>query len=172
VARIIVAVLGRKNSGKTTIIEEIVRRLRDRYRILVLKHVMDESFEIDRPGKDSWRFKRSGADAVGIISRSRTALIIDTQHEMDPIRLVSVLEGVLGYEFDMVLMEGFSRIVGPSEEIYKIITAKSREDLEYLLEITRGQILAVFSETIKGSSSVLGLKDIDIVIQKIENMLS
>lgn len=53
-------------SGKTTLIEQLVREFKQRgLRVAVIKHDA-HGFDIDREGKDTWRFQMAGADLVAI----------------------------------------------------------------------------------------------------------
>ncbi len=63
------------NSGKTTLIEKIVPILKARgLRVAVIKHASG-GFDLDKPGKDSWRFQQAGADSVILVGPDRVALI-------------------------------------------------------------------------------------------------
>ena len=62
-------------TGKTTLITQIVRELKAQgYRVCVIKHDAHQ-FEIDREGKDSWRFAQAGADMTILSSPAKTAMI-------------------------------------------------------------------------------------------------
>ncbi len=57
--------VGKSGTGKTTLIETVVQKLKERgYRVAVIKHA-HHGFEMDKPGKDSWRFGQAGSDMVG-----------------------------------------------------------------------------------------------------------
>ncbi|MCD8374435.1 MAG: molybdopterin-guanine dinucleotide biosynthesis protein B, partial [Oscillospiraceae bacterium] len=63
------------NTGKTTYIERLIAELKSRgVRVGALKHDAHE-FEIDKPGKDSWRFARAGADVVAVASATKAAVM-------------------------------------------------------------------------------------------------
>ena len=65
------AVCGIKNSGKTTLLEGIIRTLTGRgLRVAVIKHD-GHDFECDIPGTDSWRFVKAGACGVSVYSKSQ-----------------------------------------------------------------------------------------------------
>ena len=70
----IIAVSGVKKSGKTTLLEKLIPALAARgVSSAVVKHDAHR-FEIDREGKDSWRFTQAGADVVLLSSPEKTAL--------------------------------------------------------------------------------------------------
>ncbi|MDA1052030.1 MAG: molybdopterin-guanine dinucleotide biosynthesis protein B [Planctomycetota bacterium] len=73
-----VHIVGRKNSGKTTLIVDLVRHLTAKgYRVGTIKHT-HHHHELDTPGKDSHRHREAGAAAVGILSPGMTAVFRPT----------------------------------------------------------------------------------------------
>jgi molybdopterin-guanine dinucleotide biosynthesis protein B len=109
------------NSGKTTLIEKIVRILKGRgLRVAVIKHA-SKGFEIDRPGKDSWRFQQAGADAVLLIGPDRMALMKRWDREPAP----SDLEELVG-DADVVIREGFKGSAGNRIEVYRSGVSEDR----------------------------------------------
>lgn len=64
----IVCIVGKSNVGKTTLLEGLITELKRRgHRVATVKHDV-HGFEIDQPGKDSWRHAQAGSDAVVISS--------------------------------------------------------------------------------------------------------
>jgi len=99
------SIVGRRNSGKTTVLEALVAELTRRgLRVGVLKHSA-HGFEMDREGKDTWRHRRAGARAVGIMSPKALAVIRTLEAELPLEQAV----GALGADLDVVLTEGFTR---------------------------------------------------------------
>jgi len=77
----IVSFVGKSDVGKTTVLEKVVRELKKRgYRVAVVKHDI-HGFEIDRPGKDTWRFAQAGSDVVVISSKNKMAMISESRLE-------------------------------------------------------------------------------------------
>jgi len=111
----IVSIVGLSNVGKTTYLEKLVRELKARnYRVATVKHDV-HGFELDRPGKDSWRHAQAGADAVVISSPEKLALIRRTDHD-------STIEEIarhLGGGFDLIITEGFKRGKAPKIEVHR-----------------------------------------------------
>ncbi len=90
------------NTGKTTYIERLIAELKSRgVRVGALKHDAHE-FEIDKPGKDSWRFARAGADVVAVASATKAAVM--DYRAVDFAELVSRIKDV-----DVILVEGWHR---------------------------------------------------------------
>jgi len=102
------------NSGKTTLIEKVVRILKERgLRVAVIKHA-SKGFDIDRPGKDSWRFREAGADAVMLVGPDEMALIKKISREP----VFAELEAMVK-DFDVVIGEGFKKDKGNRIEIFR-----------------------------------------------------
>ena len=101
----VVHVIGASDSGKTTLIEQLIPRLRAKgIRIGTVKHA-HHGFEMDRSGKDSWRHVQAGADAIAVISPERAAWIMQTPDECSIDEATSPMAG----RVDLVLVEGFKR---------------------------------------------------------------
>ena len=95
---------GYSGSGKTTLIEQLIPQLRERgLRVSLLKHA-HHAFDVDQPGKDSYRHRQAGAFEVVIASNRRLAKMREYQVEGSP--MVHQLLAEL-CECDWVLVEGF-----------------------------------------------------------------
>ncbi len=71
----IVSFVGKSNTGKTMLLEKVVSGLRSKgYRVAVIKH-SPHGFDMDQPGKDTWRLANAGSDVVAISSPDRMAFI-------------------------------------------------------------------------------------------------
>lgn len=111
----IIAFVGASGVGKTTLLEKIVANLKVLdYRVAVIKHAA-HSFEIDKPGKDSWRFHKAGSDIVVLASRSRVATIHEVSREPTLAELAAAVED----KVDMILAEGFKDEDWPKIEVYR-----------------------------------------------------
>lgn len=102
------------NSGKTTIIEKVVRILKQRgLRVAVVKHA-SKGFELDRPCKDSWRFREAGADTIVLVGPDRLALMrsIDEEPSMQEV------EEIVG-SADILIREGFKRDTLNKIEVFR-----------------------------------------------------
>ena len=109
----VVSVVGKSNSGKTTLIEKMIGELvRRGYRVATIKHNR-HGFEIDHEGKDSWRHKRAGARTTVIASPLRVAVVEDVEKDLDIGELVDrYIRNV-----DIVLSEGFKKNPFPKIEV-------------------------------------------------------
>lgn len=108
----IVSVVGKSGSGKTTFLEKLLPELKSRgYRVAIVKHDT-HGFDIDHPGKDSWRHAQAGADVVVISSPRRIALIQRLDEEMSLDEIARYIRGV-----DIIITEGYKRGDKPKIEI-------------------------------------------------------
>jgi len=105
-------------TGKTTLLKEIIPLLRGRgVRVGVIKHA-HHSFEIDKPGKDSYELRMAGASQMLIASRQREALLVEkeTESEADLSRLLEKLDQ---NSLDIILVEGFKDEAFTKIELYR-----------------------------------------------------
>jgi molybdopterin-guanine dinucleotide biosynthesis protein B len=111
----IVSIVGKSDSGKTTLIEKLVPELTRRgYRVATVKHDMHE-FEVDREGKDSWRHKQAGAHTVVISSPKKIALIRDVERDL---KLEEIRDKLI-QDVDLILTEGYKKDVQPKIEVFR-----------------------------------------------------
>jgi molybdopterin-guanine dinucleotide biosynthesis protein MobB len=111
----IVAVVGHSKSGKTTLIEGLIAELKRRgRRVAAVKHA-HEDFDLDRPGKDSWRFAEAGCETVAILGPQRSAVL----RRHDPDYPFSEILSTVGGGADIVLVEGLSRGPYPKIETHR-----------------------------------------------------
>lgn len=111
----IISIVGKSDSGKTTLIEKLVPELTRRgYRIATVKHDI-HGFEVDREGKDSWRHKQAGAHSVVISSPTKAALIRDVERDMN---LEEIREKLIR-DVDLILSEGYKKDVQPKIEVFR-----------------------------------------------------
>jgi molybdopterin-guanine dinucleotide biosynthesis protein MobB len=109
------AFVSKSGSGKTTLLEKVIPRLKDRgYRVGVIKHDAHR-FDIDRPGKDSFRLTAAGADTMVISSPEKLALV--KKHAVSP--PVEDLLAVFFADVDIVLIEGFKSSSLPKIEVHR-----------------------------------------------------
>ena len=98
----VISFVGRSGAGKTTYLEKLVAEMKRRgFRVGVIKHD-SHGFDIDHPGKDTWRHAQAGADVVCIASAEKFALIKRTTVEMTLDEVIARVDGV-----DIIFVEGY-----------------------------------------------------------------
>ncbi|MFH0802088.1 MAG: molybdopterin-guanine dinucleotide biosynthesis protein B [bacterium] len=118
----IISVVGRSNSGKTTLLERLIPEIRRRgYSVAVIKHHVS-GFDLDREGKDSWRISKAGADAVVLASPGKLALLQNTSGELSP---DEIAERYLK-DVDIVFTEGFKSLDKPKIELFRADLGEGR----------------------------------------------
>ena len=109
-----VAVVGNSGSGKTTLIEKLIPEITKRgLRVGTIKHDV-HGFEMDKPGKDSWRHKHAGAAMTVISSPYQIGMVKDADHDHEPGELLRLFGDV-----DVILCEGFKNRNIPKMEIFR-----------------------------------------------------
>ena len=134
----IYGIVGWKNSGKTGLVERLISEFVGQgLRVSTIKHA-HHKFEIDQPGKDSWRHRKAGAGEVLIAARDRWVLMRERQESDEP-----DLESLLGElaDVDLVLIEGFKR------ESHRKIECHRKETGHRLLQDAIPGVRAVASDT-------------------------
>ncbi len=110
-----ISVVGRHNSGKTTLIEKLIAELTDRgFDVGSVKHHSHVGFEIDMPGKDSYRHRHAGATETVIACPGQMARIKTTPGELECDDIVASMPG-----HDIVVVEGYRKSGLPTIEIMR-----------------------------------------------------
>ncbi len=131
----IVSIVGKSQSGKTMLMEQLIAEFKRRgYRVAALKHSRG-GMEVDRPGKDSWRFAQAGSDAVLVSSPDKLAFIKSVEHEPD----IQEIMRIIGPDFDIILAEGFKKSRIPKIEVH-------RSELGNDLLCSHGELSAVITD--------------------------
>lgn len=146
----IICIVGRSQSGKTTLIEKLIPVLKRKgYRIGTIKH-SHHIFDFDKTGKDSWRHKDAGAEAVIIASPGKIAMVKD-DHQ-------GTLESLLDYfdDLDLVITEGYK---GARQPKIEVVRAARHDDA--LLRDDRHLVAVVTDADFDIKLPVFGLEDID-----------
>lgn len=117
----VVAFAGYSGAGKTTLVEQLIPAFKALgLRVSVLKHA-HHRFDVDHPGKDSWRHRQAGAFEVLVASDRRLALMREYEREHEP--QVHHLLAELSPVVDWVLVEGFRHSDLPKIEVWRAETA-------------------------------------------------
>jgi len=105
-------------TGKTTLLEQLLPVLtRSGVRVGMIKHTHHQ-FDIDTPGKDSYRLRKAGAVQTLIASSQRWALMTETPVE-DPPGLNKLISRLDQEQLDLILVEGFKQACFPKIELHR-----------------------------------------------------
>lgn len=148
-------IAGYSGSGKTTLIEQLIPRLTAHgLKVSVIKHA-HHSFDIDRPGKDSWRHREAGASEVMLTGGERWALLHESRGAPEP-----SLEEYLSHfsPCDLILVEGFKHEAVPKLEVHRPANGKPP------LWPENPHVVAVATDaSVKTHLPVLDLNDVDAI---------
>lgn len=145
--RVIVAVVGSSNSGKTTAVEAIVKGFTEKgYSVASAKHIPEPDFTIDTKGKDTARHAMSGASIVLSVAPKELAILkkVDTQ-KYTLNQIVAELEDV-----DIIILEGFKGLVDQDATIPKIVATKTIDEISAALDRHKN-ILAFVGNSSEGN---------------------
>ncbi|MFQ6058505.1 MAG: molybdopterin-guanine dinucleotide biosynthesis protein B [Anaerolineae bacterium] len=130
----IISIVGKSDVGKTTFLEKLIPELKRRgYRVATVKHDV-HGFDVDVPGKDSWRLAQAGSDQVIIAGPYKLALIKGLEREMTLDEIAALVP-----EADIVLTEGYKRGGAPKIEI-------SRRAVSQELLCTEDELVALATD--------------------------
>ncbi|MFC2057097.1 molybdopterin-guanine dinucleotide biosynthesis protein B [Chloroflexota bacterium] len=116
----IVSIVGVSGVGKTTLLEHLVSELKRRsYRVATIKHDV-HGFDMDKPGKDSWRLVQAGSDIMVLSSPEKLALIKKVDHDST----LQELARLVGDSADIILTEGFKQGEAPKIEMHRKVVNK------------------------------------------------
>ncbi|MBS1159791.1 MAG: molybdopterin guanine dinucleotide biosynthesis accessory protein MobB [Proteobacteria bacterium] len=157
-------IAGYSGSGKTTLLEKLIPQLTARgLKVSVVKHA-HHGFDIDRPGKDSFRHRQAGASEVLLSCNDRWALMHERRDEREP-----SLDELLGHlsPCDLVLIEGFRQEPVPKLEVYRLANGTPP------LFPERGDIVAVATDgDVRCGRPVFPLNDIAAIAEFVMNTLN
>lgn len=112
----VIGLAGWSGAGKTTLLASAIPHLvAEGLHVSTIKHA-HHNFDVDMPGKDSWRHREAGATEVLVSSGRRWALMHELRGEAEP-RLSELLKKLS--DVDLVIVEGFRRGVHPRIEVYR-----------------------------------------------------
>ena len=106
-----VAFTGPSNSGKTTLIENIAKRLISSYKLAIIKNDPSDKAQFDREGKDSYKFFQTGAEVV-VTSPTRTTYFSHRQKSLEEI--INMIN-----DFDILLVEGLKYLPLPRLAVFR-----------------------------------------------------
>ncbi|ABW18650.1 molybdopterin-guanine dinucleotide biosynthesis protein B [Alkaliphilus oremlandii] len=115
-----ISIVGKNsNTGKTTVLCNIIQELKKRgYRVATIKHDV-HGFDIDHPGKDTWKHGQAGSDIVMISSPQKFAMIEKVEKEYTLDEIISKIDNV-----DIIITEGYKRENKPKLEVFRTEAAE------------------------------------------------
>jgi len=129
--------VGRSNTGKTTVIERLIPILVGKgLKVAVIKH-HPHDFEIDIPGKDTYRYKQAGATMSILASPGKVAVVEDTETELT---LEEIITRYI-HDVNLLIVEGFKR-----EEIPKIEVFQRKEGADMPVCAEDKNLIAVITD--------------------------
>jgi len=147
-----VAFTGPSNSGKTTLIEKIAKRLISTYKIAIIKNDPSSKAKFDTEGKDSYKFYQTGAEVV-VTSPTRTTYFSHRQKSLNEI--IDMIN-----DFDYLLVEGLKYLPLPRIGIFR-----EKLDESYFAYIKAVAIdESIDRELVPAGIDILNLNDVDEVI--------
>jgi molybdopterin-guanine dinucleotide biosynthesis protein B len=112
----VIGIAGFSGSGKTTLIEKLIPLfVRDGLRVSLVKHAHHE-FDVDQPGKDSWRHRHAGCTEVLVSSSKRWALMHELRGAPEP-SLAELLKHLA--PCDLAIIEGYKSSEIPKVEVHR-----------------------------------------------------
>jgi molybdopterin-guanine dinucleotide biosynthesis protein B len=165
----VLAVVGRKHSGKTTVVEGLVSELvKKGLRVATVKHVSRRGFSMDAEGKDTWRHSTAGANPVMLVSDVEMTVKIRDGASMTLGTLTKIAKE---NGAEVVIVEGHSFIVLKDKRVAKIVCVRSKQEYDEYKENAVGEVLAYCSiQPI--NDQVLGTKTgLSVMLEKAESFI-
>ena len=152
-----ISIVGRSQSGKTTLIEKLIPALKRRgYKLGTIKH-SHHIFDFDKTGKDSWRHKDAGAETVIIASPGKIAMVKNDY--------LGSLDGLQRFfdDLDLIITEGYKK-----EDKPKIEVVRAARHADVLLENDKHLVAVVSDVELQLNVPVFDLEDVDRLADFIE----
>ena len=140
----IISIAGKQNAGKTTLIKDLIPKLKEQgYRVGTLKYNI-RKFDIDHEGKDTYKYSNSGADSVAISSQNEFVVMKKTAN---PLSLHEIIEAYLN-DVNVVLVEGYReddypriRLIDPQDT--KTVETDSQNELLLIKENLKNRCFSI-----------------------------
>ncbi len=152
----IVSIIGKSDTGKTALIEKLIRELASRgYRVATIKHA-PQDLVFDQPEKDSWRHIQAGSAATAVSSQDRMVLIKPVSQALT----IDQVARYLGEDYDIILAEGFKEGDTPKIEVHRREIGPPLSAVKKLIAMVTDEPLETKTrqfapEDIKGLASLL-----------------
>jgi len=154
--RLAVAFTGPSNSGKTTLILKVARKLIHEYskKVAIIKHDPGDKARFDVDGKDSFKFSQTGAEVI-VTSPTRTTYFSKEHKDLDEmIRLFD--------KFDILLVEGLKNLPLPRISIFR--NSLDSDYFDYMDALAIDESVNLSEYDIPKGVDILNLNDPDLVI--------
>jgi len=166
----IISFIGFSKSGKTKSIEKLISYLHDQnYIVLAFKHIHQENFSIDTPGKNTWKFSQAGADVVVSQSSKESAILFN--RKIDPLLMIKSINDLIQFSLKsdqsssdkqvIVILEGFREMKGK-----KVLCVKNLEEIKSQMDPSiiaiAGSIFSNVSE-LKNAKTEISAKFINVL---------
>lgn len=155
-------------TGKTTLLTQLIPLLKQqKLRVGLIKH-SHHNFQIDKPGKDSFRLREAGATPVMLVSSHRRAIITEFAEPQEP-HLDEQLRHFDQSELDLILVEGFKKEAFPKIELHRPSLEKDllHPNDESIIAIATDQPLSLEKEL-----PCLDLNDIPSIAQFVSQFMN
>lgn len=155
----VISVVGYANSGKTTVLIEIINELKSRgYKVATIKHHRGD-FDIDHEGKDTYRHMQAGAVTTVLSSPNKFAIVSKVEKEKTLDELIEYITDV-----DIIITEGYKKEDKPKIEVFRLANNKDR------VKGIEDRLIAVISDMkITGKVPSFTFKDIKGISDFIES---
>jgi molybdopterin-guanine dinucleotide biosynthesis protein B len=148
----VIGLAGWSGAGKTTLLTRVIPLFREQgLRVSVIKHA-HHKFDVDVPGKDSWRHRAAGAEEVMVSSANRWALMHELRGQSE-LRLPELLKKMS--RVDLVVVEGYK-----SEPHRKIEVHRAANGKPFLFPDDPGVVAIVSDVAVESRLPVAHLDDI------------
>lgn len=156
--RVAVAFTGPSNSGKTTLIEKVAKKLITDTRVAIIKNDPKDKAVFDREGKDSYKFSQTGAEVV-VTSPTRTTYFSQREKGLDDI--IAMINA-----FDILLVEGLKTLPLPRIAVFRSEIDESYLDCSEAIAIDES--IRIDKYTIPSQIDILDLNNTDQIIEWIK----
>lgn len=109
----IITIVGKSNSGKTTLVEKLVKYYTSMGKKVSALKSMRHDFQIDHEGKDTWRYRDAGAFSAAITNGRMMAFVSDIDSEYTPLDLAHLYFP----DSDVIIIEGYKESKSPKIEV-------------------------------------------------------
>ncbi|MFC1931008.1 molybdopterin-guanine dinucleotide biosynthesis protein B [Chloroflexota bacterium] len=157
----IISIVGKSDSGKTTLLEDLITQLKQRgYKTAVIKHSA-EDVELDVVNKDSWRFSQAGSVVSAISTTSKLAVFKNLERDLEP----QELSQLIWSDCDLILTEGFKQSHHPKIEVHR------KEQSKELLSPSEQLIAVVTDEPLEIGVPQFSKDEVARIVDLIESKL-